>query len=234
MFQASLQQFQPFSLTHLIIAGSLTAIWGYIILWGVQHQGTKKLVRLEQGFAILYLLLWLIFYGWRLLPANFAPASSLPFHICDIVGLLMPLALLLRKRRLIALLYFWGIGFSLQGLLTPDLHFGLLNPLFWFFWVHHGAIVGTAVYMVVVHRFHPTRRDYHWGIRAGLIYLACVFPINVIFGFNYGYLGNQRPGQPSLIDWLGPWPWRVGIMVALSWLGMTLLFMPWELIRPRD
>ena len=228
MFQASLHQFQPFSLTHAIIVGSFTTIWGYIITWGLHHCETKQLTRLEKGFAIVYLLFWMMFHGWWLLPDNFNPASSLPIHICDVVGLVMPFALLWQRRCLIALLYFWGIGFSLQGLLTPDLHIGLLSPLFWLFWFYHVTIVGAAVYMIVVHRFRPSRRDYHWAVKAGLIYLACIFPINAIFGFNYGYLGNQLPGQPSLIDWLGPWPWRVGAMAALAWVGMTLLLLPWE------
>ncbi|MBE9070690.1 TIGR02206 family membrane protein [Leptolyngbya cf. ectocarpi LEGE 11479] len=228
MFQAPLEQFQPFSLTHLIIVGNLTAIWGRIINWSLHHHRTKQLTKLEKGLATVYILLWSMFHGWWLLPPNFEPASSLPIHICDIVGLVMPLSLIWRKRCLIALLYFWGLGFSLQGLLTPDLQMGLLSPLFWLFWFYHATIVGTAVYMIIVHRFRPTRRDYRWAVKAGLIYFACVFPINAIFGLNYGYLGNQQPGQPSLIDWLGPWPWRVGIMVALAWVGMTLLLVPWE------
>jgi hypothetical integral membrane protein (TIGR02206 family) len=231
MAQDSLQQFQPFSLTHLIIFGILTAVCWQIISLGLRSRGTQRLDRAEKGFATIYLLLWIAFHGWWLLPVNFDPARSLPLHICDIVAFLMPLALIWRKRILIALLYFWGIGFSGQGLLTPDLQLGLLSPIFWIFWFYHATIVGAAVYMVVVHRFRPTWRDYQWAVKAGLVYLVCVFPINAIFGFNYGYLGKSRPSQPSLIDWLGPWPWRVGIMVILSWLGMTLLFAPWEGFR---
>ncbi len=221
-------------MTHAIIIGSLTVLWGGMITWGLRHQGTQLQLSVEKGLAKLYLLLWIVVHSWWLLPAHFDPAHSLPLHICDLVGLVLPLALIWRKRSLIALLYFWGIGFSLQGLLTPDLHMGLFNPLFWLFWLHHATIVGTAIYMVIVHRFQPTRRDYRWAIKAGLLYVACIFPINAIFGFNYGYLGNQHPGQPSLIDWLGPWPWRVGIMVGLAWVGMTLLFIPWKWLHQKN
>lgn len=231
MLEESLHHFQPFSPTHVIIVGILTVLWWKIIVLALKRRGTRQWLRVEKGFALGYLLLWSAIHGWALLPANFNPAQSFPLHICDIVAVLVPLSLILRKRLLIALLYFWGIGFSVQGLLTPDLQFGLLSPMFWLFWLHHATIVGTAVYMVVVYRFRPTRRDYHWAVKAGLFYVACVFPINAIFGFNYGYLGNLLPSQPSLIDWLGPWPWRVGIMVILAWLGMTLLFMPWEWVR---
>ena len=229
--QNLLHQFQPFSLTHVIMLGVLTVIVFGIISLGVRQQGTRQLLRLEKQFAVIYLLLWIAFHGWGLIPANFDPAQSLPIHICDIMALLVPLAFIWRKRYLMALLYFWGIGFSLWGLLTPDLHVGLLSPLFWLFWLHHATIVGAAIYMLVVHQFRPTRRDYNLAVRAGLFYVACIFPINAAFGFNYGYLGSLDPGQPSLIGWLGPWPWRVGVMVALAWLEMTLLLMPWEWVR---
>lgn len=211
--------------------GALAAIWWQIIAWSLQRRGTQQLISVEKRAATLYLLLWIAVHGWWLLPANFNPARSLPLNICDIVTFLTPLALIWHKRELIALLYFWGIGFSLQGLLTPDLGLGLLSPWFWLFWLDHAVIVGTAVYMVVVHRFRPTRRDYGLAVRAGLLYLICVFPINAIFGFNYGYLGNSRPSQPTLIDWLGSWPWRVGYMVVLACLGMALLLAPWEWMR---
>ena len=43
---------------------------------------------------------------------------------------------------------------------------------------------------------------------------------------NYGFLGN-RPGNDTLLGFLGPWPWRVGIMLALTIIGFTVLMLPW-------
>jgi uncharacterized membrane protein YwaF len=98
-------------------------------------------------------------------------------------------------------------------------------------------ILETALYELtrVVREIQdrPTRKDFHWVVGVGLAYLALVVPINGAFGFNYGYLGRSLPSQPSLLDWLGPWPWRVGAMAVLSWLGMTLLLLPWEWLRPK-
>ncbi|MGF1514581.1 MAG: TIGR02206 family membrane protein [Elainellaceae cyanobacterium] len=218
--------FRPFSLTHFVTVGLLIAIWIRVISWGLRRQGTQRLIQREKQFASAYLLVWVAFHGWRLLPPNFDPARSLPIHICDLAALLVPLALIWRRRYLVALLYFWGLGFSLQGLITPDLNAGIGSPWFWLFWLHHATIVGAALYIVIVHQFRPTRKDYRWAVRAGLCYLAFVFPLNAVFGFNYGYLGNLRSSQPSLLDWLGPWPWRVLAMVALAWLGMALLLAP--------
>jgi hypothetical integral membrane protein (TIGR02206 family) len=231
MLPDSLPQFQPFSPTHFTIVLLLTVLWGAIISWGVRYRGTLVLLGAERWFAVFYLFQWTVFHGWRLLPQNFHPASSWPLHVCDIVALLMPIALMRRDRFLMAILYFWGMGLSLQAILTPDLGLGPQSLMFWIFWLHHAAIVGVAIYMVVVHRYRPTRQDLSWTVGAGLVYLACVFPMNVVFDFNYGYVGNHRPAQPSLIDWLGPWPARVVVMAALAGLVMVLLLLPWELAR---
>ncbi len=177
------------------------------------------------------LLLWIVFHGLRLLPASFNPAVSLPLYICDLLSFLMPFALLLRTRYLMSLLYFWGIGLSLQAILTPALALGPRHLEFWVFWFDHAPIMGMAIYMLIVHRFRPTRRDFDWAVCAGLFYIACILPINVVFNFNYGFLGQGSPNHPSLMDWLGPWPWRIGVMVALAWLVMALLLAPWTMAR---
>ena len=45
-------------------------------------------------------------------------------------------------------------------------------------------------------------------------YLALILPFDLLTGFNYGYVGPAKPLNASLLDWLGPWPWRIGAMMA--------------------
>jgi uncharacterized membrane protein YwaF len=66
------------------------------------------------------------------------------------------------------------------------------------------------------------------------LWLVVVFAINAATGYNYGYIGNAKPSQPSLIDYLGPWPERVLVMALLGTLAMVVLQLPWALVRTRE
>jgi hypothetical integral membrane protein (TIGR02206 family) len=114
-------------------------------------------------------------------------------------------------------------------LFTPDLLDGPARIGFWLFWANHFAVVGAALYDVIARGYRPTWRDFAIAVRLGLAYVAIVLPLDVALGLNYGYLGRSRAGQPTLVDVLGPWPWRVPVMIGLAAGVMVLLMLPWRI-----
>lgn len=220
--------FTSFSLTHW---GALAGVAGAIALFvaaGRAWQGTPRERWLVWWVAAGILALRLGVIGWNLLPARFALERSLPLQICDLAAACSALALLLERRWLLAIAYFWGLALSLQGLVQPDLAHGPATLAFWLFWLHHALIVGVAVYVVAVRGYRPSAADLRLAIAAGVAYVAVVLPVDLWLDANYGYLGRGRPAQRTLLDYLGPWPWRVGAMVALGAAVMTLLWLPWR------
>ena len=105
---------------------------------------------------------------------------------------------------------------------------------FWWFWLYHVFVVGAGVYVVVVQGFRPQWTDLRFAIAMGVLYVIAMFIINAVFDLNYGYLGRATPGRPTLIDVLGPWPFRVVSMVLLGAIGMTLLWLPWRIVSWRS
>lgn len=171
---------------------------------------------------------------WYLLPRHFDWYESLPLHLCDLAAWVAPLALLTQKRWLRSLLYFWGLGLSTQAFLTPVVEGGHGDFSYWLFFVGHTHIVGSAVYDVVVLGYRPRLRD--WGV-VTLLTLAWIVPVtvfNVLMDVNYGYTGNTAPGGTTVIDYLGPWPWRLGTMVVGAQVLFAVVYVPWLVVGRRS
>jgi hypothetical integral membrane protein (TIGR02206 family) len=227
----SLTTFHVFSTIHVLFLLGTVAVICLLLLLAYRIRGTPFLVRLEKLAGVANLLLWSGVNGWGMAPGQFDVARSLPLHICDITGLLASLVLLTNWRPFAVLLYFWGLGLSPQALLTPDLVQGPASIGFWLFWLSHSITIAIAVYLIGIRGFVPTWRDYLLAAAVSLGYFIVVFSLNAAFGFNYGYLGNSQPNQPTLLDFLGPWPQRTLYVAALAGIGMALLMLPWEVRR---
>lgn len=224
--------FQPFSALHaLSLAWTLALIVGSCWLgrrWLRRGdvQSERTLAGAWGGFVIC-VNLWSIVY-WSL-PERFTWKAALPLQLCDIVCLIAPLVFLTSWRWARVLVYFWGMGLSTQAFITPTLRDGPGDMLYWLFWLVHLSIVGSGVYEIVVRRFRPSFRDLLFAWAASLTYLALVIIVNWQLGANYGYVGQSAPKNPTLIDHLGPWPWRI-VPMALAGLGlMGLLWAVWKL-----
>jgi hypothetical integral membrane protein (TIGR02206 family) len=80
---------------------------------------------------------------------SWSVAASLPVQLCDVGGFVAAAALLWRQLVLVEVAYFWGLGGTLQAVLTPDLkdHF----PSFPYveFYVTHDLVILAALFLVV-------------------------------------------------------------------------------------
>lgn len=222
-------EFRSGSVTHvLVVAVCLAAALTACALgrsWRLGRPDREGQLRI--GWAAFTLLTQALIVAWWLLPANFSWRVSLPLHICDVTAVLAAAAMITRRRWVWSAVYFWGIGLSLVAFITPVLTEGPAHVQFYFFWLTHLQIVGSAAYLVVVMGFRPTWRD--WRVATALLaaYFAVVVPVNVALGTYYGYVG---PGA-SMADVLGPWPWRALVMFALQVAALTLLAAPWTMAR---
>ncbi len=64
-----------------------------------------------------------------------------------------------------------------------------------------------------------------------LAWMAVVTPINIVFDVNYGYTGNRLPNGPTLMDHLGPWPWRIATLFLTAQAVCALIYLPWPIAR---
>jgi hypothetical integral membrane protein (TIGR02206 family) len=222
------EAFTPFGPFHaIVVLLAIVLVAGSCVL-GRRWRGGPFEPRLRSGW-IAFTLLWQVgSVIWWVAPMDFNE-DVLPLHVCDIAAWVAPLALWTQARWLRAWLYFWAIGLSTQAFVTPVLRDGLAYPHFWLFWVGHLQIVGSAIYDVAVLGYRPKIRDLAVVITISVVYGVFVMALNLTFGWNYAYIGKGAPDAPTLIDHLGPWPFRVLPLVSLAFGAMALAWLPWAL-----
>jgi hypothetical integral membrane protein (TIGR02206 family) len=226
----SWDRFAPSGWLHLVAVCGCVAVIAGLVLAGrsLDEAQQARLRRILGVFGIAYWLAYNIWWNRN----GIDVATGLPLQICDVNGVIAPLALLTLKRWLRATLYFWAFALTTQAFIQPALQFGPANPMFWWFWAQHTIILGYAVFDLAVLGFRPDWRDCGRACVAGATYLAIVLPLDLWLGADYGYLGNLPPEQiPPFIAALGPWPARAVIVVALAAAAFAVVELPWRLSR---
>jgi hypothetical integral membrane protein (TIGR02206 family) len=170
---------------------------------------------------------WWVVLGVR---GGWTASTGLPLELCDVVAVLGPLALWWRRPLLVELLWFWGIGGSLQALLTPELPAAFPSWMAFQYYVVHGGIVVAALLLVVGLRFWP-RPGAVWRVAACTFgYAVAIGVVDVLTGGNYLWL-RRPPSTPSLLDLLGPWPWYLLSMAVVGLALLLVLAAPFALAR---
>ena len=167
--------------------------------------------------------------------------ESLPLHLCDIAVLITAATLIGVGRRfppqriwqrLYELAFVWGMGGTLQSLLTPDLAQAFPHPECIRYFVLHGAIVAAVLTMTLGlrMRLQPGTPVRVW--LTTLVLATIVMPIDWLLGANYMYLLGP-PKHPTIIDLLGPWPWSLLPLVLLATLLILACYAPFWLLQRR-
>ncbi len=222
-----MEHWQNFSPIHAGTVLCFAVVWGLLCVRGRVLRDTPAQSAWRAVLALAVLGCWLFANGMQLLPGHFDAAVVLPLQVCDIAGLVAAFAIWRPGGLPSAVVHFWGLGFSIQAILTPELSNGPAHLEFWTFWLPHANLTGAACYALLVERYRPGWADARVAFGCALLYLAMILPFDLLTGFNYGYVGPAKPGNASLIDFLGPWPWRVGAMMLLTALVFALLAWPW-------
>ncbi len=227
-----LAAFEPFTLIHVAVVVVAVALVAWLLRtgrrWRRDRPGAEHRLRVIGAIGIVGAQIVSNIY-W-LAPARYDAAQSLPIHVCDLIpwcaaaALLWPTA---RGRWARALTFFWGLGLSGWAFLWPVVTHGPATWYFWLFWTVHLQIVAAALYLPLVHDWRPDWRDFRFASLAAILYAVLITPLNATLPADYGYVG---PGDgPARL--LGPWPWRIPVVVAGEILIFAALLLPWRLGR---
>jgi hypothetical integral membrane protein (TIGR02206 family) len=218
--------FRPFGFAHLAVI-FLTVALPFALALAV-HRSKSRLLERSIAFSISALLL--INYIAYLIVARHlgdtAWTKSLPLQLCDWAMFVIIVALWTGNRRWLEVAYFWGIGGTLQAIITPNLPFGFPDLRFISFFVAHSGIIIGIVFLMLIYWFRPQAggilRTFAWSE----VYFVVAFTVDLLTGENYGFL-LHKPEAASLLSLLSDSrPLYLLEFHALALLFFCLLYAP--------
>lgn len=225
--------FQLFTLEHLGLVSGFLVGCVVLALVGRAHRGTDAELRFRRAFAIVIPVVLIPLQIPQLMPGDFDAGTSLPLQLCDLAWITAIVALWTRNPFATALVYFWGLTLTVQGIVTPSLQETFPDLRYFMFWSMHFLTVWAAVYLTFGLRVPVTWRTYRFAVLTTAAWAVTVMVINALSGTNYGYL-NRKPSSGSLLDVLGPWPLYVVVEVAILTAVWALMTWPWVAARTRQ
>ena len=228
--------FHAFGPAHLSVI-FLTAALPFLLALMV-HRTKSRLLERSIAFSISALLL-INYVAYLIVARHFGVTSwqkALPLQLCDWAMFVIIVALWTGNRRWLEIAYFWGIGGTLQALITPNLVFGFPDLRFISFFVAHSGIIIGIVFLMLIYGFRPRAvgilRTFAWTE----LYFVVAFTFDLLTGENYGFL-LHKPEAASLLNLLSDSrPLYLLQFHGLAFLFFCALYAPFaivDLIRPR-
>jgi hypothetical integral membrane protein (TIGR02206 family) len=213
--------------------------------WGTAHLGALLFFVILNLFLIRFryssdrtkgTLRWILALGllvnelawhyWNYIYGLWNIQTMLPLHLCSALIWLGVWMLMTKSYRIYQFVYFLGIGGAIQALATPGLGiYGFPHFVFFQYFLSHGLLITSAIYMTVVEGFRPTRKSMGRVFVWTNVYVVIVYFINNAIGSNYLMI-NYKPTTPSLLDLLPPWPVYIVYMELIGIATMVLLYIP--------
>lgn len=184
----------------------VTAVVAALLTVGARRRGDAWAVPIGRWLAVVILGAFVCEQLTYALRGDWTVQVNLPLHLTDAVTLVSVAALWRpRSALLVELVYFWALSASLQATLTPDLGQSFPDPLFFTYFAAHSGAIAAACLLVFGARRVP-RPNAVWRVYAITVAFAGLAAIGtVVTGGNYMFL-RRKPGDGSLLDFMGPWP----------------------------
>src|SRR2546430_11150726 len=147
--------FHPYGVAHLLVI-FLTIALPFALAALVRWTKSAVIERIVVG--ALSLTLVLNYFVYLSLVRQFGAVSweqVLPLQLCDWAMVVVIIAMWTRGPRWFEVAYFWGIGGTVQAVLTPNLAFGFPDFRFFSFFVSHCGIIIGIIFLISGHHLRP-------------------------------------------------------------------------------
>lgn len=212
-------EFHPYGLPHLTVI-FLAIVLPFALAAVVRRTRSteleKVIIEILSAVLILNYVVFLVFIrshgvvDWR---------QMLPMQMCDWGMVVVIVAMWTGSQRWFEVAYFWGIGGTLQAVLTPNLRYGFPDWRFISFFTSHSGIIVGVIFLMLTRQYRPYPmsivRVWLWSE----FYFVVTLAIDKLTGFNYGFL-LHKPEAFSILSFLSD----SRPLYLLQMHGVALLF----------
>jgi len=221
--------FQLFGPAHLMILGAVLFFAAVLAVIHRRLASGGKGLRL--GLAAVLVLDSVVYYGYLALHGQLTFPNRVPLELCDISLYLVIFALFTLHKAVFDRAYYWALAGATMALLTPN----LLEPFPSFgsvqFFVQHGLIVASVLYLVWSKQMRPQPGSIVRAMVTLNIVAVFIGTFDYFFKTDYMYL-RAKPQNASLLDLLGPWPWYILATEGVTITLFLLLYLPFRKTQP--
>lgn len=221
-------KFEVYGFSH-IAALVITALFVIcIVLIGRRISG-------KQSDRVLSLALVVIIFAGMGLKLGFNwynGKPSYPMQLCDWAALLTMFVMVYPSNRVFEPAYFWGMGGTLQALITPDVKLDFPDIKFFTFFLLHCGVVAGVFYAIFVKKLTIARGSIKRVFIISQFYVLAALTANYLIGSNYGYL-SRKPSSASILDFLGPWPYYIIGIEIIGLILFVILYTPFFIAQRR-
>jgi len=134
------------------------------------------------------------------------------------------------RQRWFEVAYFWGIGGTVQAVLTPILHYGFPDLRFFSFFISHCGIIIGVVFLMLTRRYRPLPMSIVRVFLWSEFYFVVTFIADKLTGYNYGFL-LHKPEAFSILNFLSDSrPLYLLQMHGLALLFFVVLYVPFAIV----
>ena len=228
--------FEMFGADH--IAGlSVSVLLIVLIPWvSLKFLNSKSQKNIGMTIGYIVMLNYPIWVFLEIIAGTFDFILHLPVHLCRISNLLIPLVMVKRNYFTFEILFFWGLSGTLQGAITPDISAGFPHFHYFRFWIAHNGLVLALIYAVVVYKMRPTIHSLWKSFIALNVFLIFAIVVNLILNANYFWICGKpvtTTGEhvPSILDFMGPWPWYILSAEFVALIHFSLAYIPFYFLN---
>jgi hypothetical integral membrane protein (TIGR02206 family) len=182
-----------------------------------------KIIRWTLGAAMT--INW---FGWMVLLHGkgwLGIDNEFPLNLCDWATIATVVSLFWPNQRTYELAYFWALAGTLQGMLTPDVQHDFPDIQFVLFFIFHGGIIASVLYLTVGLGMRPYPASLPRVIGWTFVYAGVAGLFDWLSGANYGML-RAKPPYPTILDTMPPWPWYIGVLILMGLASTVIYYAP--------